>query len=424
VTNRKGSENLDLHFLGKISVTNKIIFVNRFFYPDYSATSQMLSDLAFGLADKGMDVEVVSSSKAYQRRTALKSAGGRINDVRVHRVWAPPVRGSRLLTRGADYLIFYLLSFVKLLRILQRGDVVVAMTDPPMLDVVVGLAGWIKGAKTAHWMQDVFPEVAAELGFRSANGRLGKGLIRLRNTALRNSEVVVAIGNRMRSYLLFTGVDHERISVIPNWIDDAVLYNDDEAVKELRKRWGLEGKFVVGYSGNLGRAHTYDSILEAMQHFSDDRGVVFLWVGGGVLYEELKRKVSVLGLDNVIFKPYQDQKLLPASLRVPDCHVISLNRRLEGLIVPSKFYGVLAAGRPSIFIGDPQGELATEIRVANCGAVVDESDAEGLVDTINYLKNNPTCLEQQGKNARELFEERFTKGRAISQWYDLLRDIA
>ena len=401
----------------------KVIFVNRFFYPDHSATSQMLSDLAFGLADKGLDVEVVSSSKAYQRRTALKSAGERINGVRVHRVWAPPVRGSRLLTRGGDYLIFYVLSFVKLLRILQRGDVVVAMTDPPMLDVVVSLAGWLRGAKTAHWMQDVFPEVAAELGFRSASGWLGGVLRRLRNFALRNSECVVAIGDRMRNYLLLNGVGADRISVIPNWVGDAVLRDDGKAVEELRKRWGLDGKFVVGYSGNLGRAHTYESILEAMHKFSDAKDVVFLWVGGGVLYEELKRKVSALGLDNVMFKPYQDKKLLPASLRVPDCHLISLNKRLEGLIVPSKFYGVLAAGRPSIFIGDPQGELATEIRHANCGAVIDESDAEGLVDAIKVLKNNPEHSKQQGQNARDLFEERFTKARAISQWYELFQRI-
>ena len=412
-----------LKLKGESSLARKIVFVNRFFYPDHSATSQMLSDLVFGLADKGLNIEVVSSSKAYQRRTALKNAGERVNGVRAHRVWAPPVRGSRLLTRGGDYLIFYILSFVKLLRILRRGDVVVAMTDPPMLDVVVGLAGWFKGAKTAHWMQDVFPEVAAELGFRSASGWLGGVLRRLRNFALRNSECVVAIGDRMRNHLLQNGVGADRISVIPNWVSDSVLRDDGKAVEELRKRWGLDGRFIVGYSGNLGRAHTYESILEAMHKFSDAKDVVFLWVGGGVLYEELKRKVSALGLNNVVFKAYQDQKILPTSLRVPDCHLISLNRRLEGLIVPSKFYGVLAAGRPSIFIGDPHGELATEIRGADCGVVVDESDPEALVEGIKYLTNNPKCLEQQGKNARDLFEKRFTKTRAISQWYDLLRAI-
>jgi len=108
---------------------------------------------------------------------------------------------------------------------------------------------------------------------------------------------------------------------------------------------------------------------------------------------------------------------------VPDCHLISLNKRLEGLIVPSKFYGVLAAGRPSIFIGDPQGELAVEIRNSDCGVVVDESDADGLVAAIEGFKNNPERLHLQGKNARNLFENRFTKARAISQWYELLQAI-
>jgi glycosyltransferase involved in cell wall biosynthesis len=192
----------------------------------------------------------------------------------------------------------------------------------------------------------------------------------------------------------------------------------------LRREWGLENKFVVGYSGNLGRAHEFYTILGAAEALRDrDDDVVFLFIGGGAQRAALEQWIDAHGLTNVLFRPYQPKEKLGLSLGVPDAHLVCLKPGLEGLIVPSKFYGIAAAGRPTLFVGDPDGEIPRVLNAVHCGYAVSAGDSEGLVRHIEALKSDPDVCRTMGQRARAEFERRFSRVGAVAAWRDLLGSL-
>ena len=209
------------------------------------------------------------------------------------------------------------------------------------------------------------------------------------------------------------------IATISNWSDDANIQPSDKD-NPLREAWSLQNKFVVGYSGNLGAAHEANAVLEAAELLKHRSDICFLVVGGGSRLADLQHKVAEKGLTNFVFQPYQPRQLLPMTLTLPDVHWLSLRSEFEGLIVPSKFYGIAAAGRPMILIGAETGELARLIRTKNCGAAVAPSDCERLARTIAELADSPLLRAEMGQNARRLIDTDYSMQLSIGKWKTLL----
>lgn len=363
---------------------NKIIFINRYFYPDHSATSQMLSDLAFGMAEKKQDkaIHIVTSRQRYDDASAELAKYEVIQNVHIHRVKTTHFGRQNLIGRAADYLSFYFSAAIKLLQLTQKGDTLVAKTDPPLISVIAAIIAKIKKAHLVNWLQDLFPEVAAELGIKLASGLIYKVLKGIRNKTLKQAKMNVVIGELMAERLRKQGIPEQQITVIHNWADGEQINPVPYQQNPLRKEWGLEGKFVVGYSGNLGRGHDFSTILAAAEQLKTNPAIQFLFIGGGAQLPDIKKQCQQKGLVNVMFKPYQPRENLDQSLSASDVHLISLRPELEGLIVPSKFYGVLAAGRPVIFIGSNKGELAKVITMQQCGEIVEQGAGEQLIKAI------------------------------------------
>jgi len=464
----------------------KIIFLNRFFYPDHSATSQMLSDLAFALAKRGHTVEVITARLTYDGVRALPK-NQTVDGVSINRVSTTAFGRSNLLGRSLDYATFFVSAGLSLLRHAKRGDLVIVKTDPPLLAMVAAPIAWVKGARHVNWLQDIFPEVASALGIgRTRVQKAAISLLRwVRDLTLRSAAANVVLGGRMAVEVEQRGVDEERITIIANWADGRDIYPIEQKNNALRDEWGLGNTFVVGYSGNLGRAHDIETILSAIRILEDktllarrspveaDHGISqdkpalnrsrgeaespinkqdsrhyaasdlrlsavtdsdemllpdcvirWLFVGGGAQTERLRRSLEAGGHDSVLFRPYQPREHLAASLSVADVHLISLKPELEGFIVPSKYYGIAAAGRPAIFIGDPDGEIARIIRRSATGFVVREGDGTGLAEAILSLAGNPALAAEQGARARKLFESEFAFPRAVAAWEALIRKIS
>ncbi len=403
----------------------KTVFVNRYFYPDHSATSQLLSDLAFELASNlvrdGAEVHVVTSRQRYDDPDAILAAMEVCNGVYVHRVWTTRFGRSTLLGRAMDYLTFYFSAAWCLWRTLRRDDVVVAKTDPPLISVVAMVVAKLRGATLINWVQDLFPEVAEALGVKAIHA--GAPLLRwLRNVSLRAAANNVVLGERMAARLLEQGVAPQAVTIIHNWSDSEAIHPVATQENTLRDEWSMSGKFVVGYSGNMGRAHEFETLLNAAEMLHSDASIVFVFIGAGAQRPLVEEMVRRRGLANVIFKPYQPRERLALSLSVPDLHVISLRPELEGLIVPSKFYGIAAAGRPTLFIGDTEGEIALILRKNHCGVAAAIGDVDAVVREIRSMTHHqPQLTVLQGGNARRLFEQRFTQSYAFSAWRQVLR---
>jgi colanic acid biosynthesis glycosyl transferase WcaI len=399
----------------------KVVFVNRFFHPDISATSQILTDLAFHLASS-REVHVVTSRLTYDRVGHLLPKAESIGGVHVHRVWTSGFGRSHLMGRACDYLTFYFAASVRLFGLLERGDTVVAMTDPPLISVPAGFVASLKGSRVVNWLQDVFPEAAEELGFRSLRGPLGSVLKRMRDRSLRRATRNVALGQVMAERLAASGVYDKRIRVVHNWSQGEQVKPLDPSTNRLRHEWGLENRFVVGYSGNMGRAHDLAPLLEAASLLRDRGDIVFLLIGAGNQRQALEDEVRGRGLGNVVFKPYQAREMLGLSLTVPDCHVVSLKPALEGLIVPSKLYSSLAAGRPVLFLGSPHGEIGTLLRShPPFGICIDGSPAE-IAGAVIQLCDNRAESRRMGENGRRLYENEFDAPIALAKWSAVLAE--
>lgn len=399
--------------------TKRIIFVNRYFYPDQSATSQMLSDLAFYLGRNGAEVTVVASRQLYDDPNAALSPEEVCGNVHIRRVWTSTFGRQRLITRVIDYLSFYLGTALWLLVNLSHDCCIVAKTDPPLISVVTALIAGLRGAVHLNWLQDLFPEVATALNVRMA-GNLEFPLRRLRNWSLRASRTNVVIGEKMREKLLDEGIFPGRIAVLHNWSDGDSIRPIPPEQNALRLEWGLRDKFVIGYSGNMGRGHDFGTLFEAARLLNDDPRIMFLLIGNGARRDEIAAQSAKCGLKNILFKPFQPRELLPQSLTAPDVHLVSLLPELEGLMVPSKFYGIAAAGRATIYIGDPDGEIGSILRDESCGLAVRSGDSHALARVLERLSRDMECVFHMGRNARSVFERTFDKKLALPAWKTVL----
>lgn len=400
----------------------RVFIVNRYFYPDESATSQIATDLALYLAGKGLAVVGVASRSLYDDPATLLAAQETIGGVHIDRITTTRFGRAKLIGRAIDYLSFYLSIFVYLSRQLRAGDIVICKTDPPMLSVIGALAASLRGATLINWLQDIYPEIAVRLGVMRLPDSIVAILRAARNQSLKSAAMNIVIGDRMRRHLVGEGIDEARIRTIPNWSREAVQPLTD-ALPALRREWGFtQDELIFGYSGNLGRGHDYQIVLDAAVALTAHPRIRFLMVGGGAAMAECQQQVDRLGLANVQFRPYQDVERLAETLSVPDIHWLTLKPALEGLLLPSKLYGIAAVGRPFIVIGALDGEQAVLARKWDAGFAVTPDDTAGLVALLHRIDGDRALLRAKGENARTMLQS-FSAATSLVLWTDVLTDI-
>lgn len=402
----------------------RVIFANRFYHPDHSATSQMLTDVTLGLVARGWDVTVLTSRLSYDDPSISYPARGEHEGVKIVRVATTRFGRSNLIGRALDYLSFYASSFAALLTLARRGDIVVIKTDPPLLSVPLGIAARLKGARRVNWLQDIFPETAAELGLAVAKGPAGSVAGFFRDLSLRRADLNVVIGPGMAHQVAAFGVASRQITEIQNFCDDEAVQPVDPAANPLRAQWGFsETDFVVGYSGNLGRAHDLSTFLGAAERLKDRADIRFLFVGGGHLRGLLETEAAARGLTSIITKPYQPRADLARSLSVPDAHWVSLQPALEGLILPSKLYGIAAAGRPVIMVGDPEGDIGRWTREHQFGFAVPIGAPDAFAEAVLSLKSDTVRTQAMGRNARAFLETHARREGIFDRWSETLQNL-
>jgi len=401
----------------------KIILVNRYFFPDQSATSRIISSIAFSLAQRGFQVVAVASRRIHNQPGELLAPEEVINGVRVKRLASARHNRLGLARRAADYILFHILAFLWLLRNVAASDIAVICTDPPLLSVTSSIAIRLRNGIMVNWIMDLFPETAIELGFFRRWPRLGRWAARLRDWSLRSPGITVCPTGRMAEYLRQQGLSRDRLAVMHHWSDAQEIYPVDPGSNSLRASWGLEGKFVVGYSGNFGRAHEFATIIAAANRLKHRSDIRFVLIGGGHQHADVIESVRSLGLENVIFKPLQPASNLAESLSVGDVHLISLLPELEHCIIPSKFYGILAAARPTIFIGDTDGEVARALAVNACGHSIMIGADAALATLIEEMKDRPEMCARMGEASRRLLMAEYSRDKATDAWCALIRDL-
>jgi colanic acid biosynthesis glycosyl transferase WcaI len=380
-----------------------------------------MTDLGESLVERGFEVTALSGRGRYnggERLSPRELYGG----VRVVRAWATSFGKGSVVGRLADYFTFYLGAAWKLIA-LPRQDVVMALTTPPLIGLLALVACRLRGMKLATLVQDVYPDVGVALGTFREGSSATRLLDRLNRLVLSRADRVIVLGECMRECVAAkVGADGEdRIDVIHNWADGEkvrpLVKGEGNAFVE---EHGLAGRFVVEFSGNLGRVNDFDTSLEAARILNDRDDIVFLFIGDGAKAAEIREFVRAHELRNVRLLPYQPRETLLYSLAAGDAHLVTLAEGLAGLSVPSKTYGILAAARPVLFVGDTRSDVARLVADNDCGEAVAAGDAERLARVISSWADEPNIPKRMGVEARELFLRRFERRHAVEAYAESL----
>ena len=399
----------------------RLLFINRFFHPDQSATARLLTDLTTGLVGQGVEVTVLTGRVEYLGERPLLPSEDFCKGVRVRRVWSTGFGRQSALGRLADYLTFYLAVTWRAAR-LKQVDCLVVMSDPPLLSVLAAFLGRLKGWRTVCWLQDVFPDIAVRAAVLK-EGRLAGILRRVAHRSLMVSHRVIVVGRCMKRHLLQMGIPGERIVMIPNWADGEHLIPVAPEQSWFRENHNLCGRIVVMYSGNLGVVHETESLVQVICHLRANPDVCVLFVGEGQGSDRLKAWALQARMDHVRFVGYQAHEQLRSSLSAADIHLVTLRADMEGLSVPSKLYGIMAVGRPVVFIGPKGSEVAAVVEEAGCGLVLGPAESAKAALAILDLARDHERRELLGAAGRQYFESSLDKKFAIRRFQAVLEAV-
>jgi colanic acid biosynthesis glycosyl transferase WcaI len=405
----------------------RILFVNQFFYPDHSAVSQQLTDLAEDLTAAGDRIEVICGRGGYSGGLAPQ-ARENYHGIEIHRVRSTGFGRHTMLGRISDMLAFYLTATWAMFRRTApasrptRPDVLYIVSTPPLLCLAGLLVGKLRGLPVVYGIHDLYPDIAVALGVLQRESWITRLIDALSRAGMRRMDRLIVLGRYAKELVAAKGIPEGQIVVLENWADPQLtrpIHRDDNW---FRQEHALGDKFVVLYSGNMGMAHEFETILEAARSLRNRSDIVFLFVGGGARRREIERYRDQHGLKNLLLENYQDRGDLSFSLSSGDAFLVSLRPGSEGLVLPCKVYAGMAVARPMLFIGSENNDTAETIQRAGCGWIFAPGDVDGLVSKIVELREHPEIAADRGRQGRSALERYYYRGHATEGYRRVFQD--
>jgi len=395
----------------------RLLVLNQYYWPGVEATAQLLTELCEALAEE-CEVKVVTGVLHGHEDEPRRLVH---NGVEVVRVPSTSYERSKIFARAANY-VSYLTNALRYGLRGERPDVVLCMTDPPIVADVALLVARRFRAPLVVISQDVFPEIAVQLK-RLENPALMSLLRVLVRIYLRRADRLVAIGETMRRRLEEKGAPPDRVRVIPNWVDTTRL-TPQEKNNAWARETGFAEKFVVMHSGNVGHAQDLDSLVRSATFLRDLDDLLIAIIGTGARHAELVSLAELLEVEQVKFRYYEPRHLLAQSLSAADVHVVGLAPGLAGYVVPSRLYGILAVARPVIVAADAESETAQVVQEVDCGVVVPPRRPELLARAIRDAHDGKYDLERMGRLGREWVMAEGDRNVAVGRYRELLLELA
>jgi glycosyltransferase involved in cell wall biosynthesis len=400
-----------------VATRPRILVLNQYYWPGIEATAHLLTELCEALAEE-YEVEVVTGVLHGHEDEPRELER---NGVRIVRVSSTSYERSELAHRAANYFS-YLGSALSYALKAPPPDLVLCMTDPPIVGDIGVLVGRRFGAPVLVISQDVFPEIATELG-RLRNPAVVGVLRGLVGGYLRRADRIVAIGERMRDRLEEKGAAPERLRVIPNWVDTAAI-TPQPRENEWAQRQGLVSRFVVMHSGNVGHAQDLDTLVRSATFLRDLDDLRVVIAGFGARHAEIVSLARRLEVESAVrFLPYQRRERLPFSLASADVHVVGLAKGLAGYVVPSRLYGILSAARPVIAAADDESETARLVAEVGCGVVIPPGRPELLARTIREASEGAYDLAEMGRRGRAYVEREADRSVAMTRYRAVVAEL-
>lgn len=402
-----------------------LIILSQYFYPDLSSTSQLLTELAEDLNEYGYHIKVYTVKPSYLKSKIETKKEEIYKGIDICRVGATRFNKNNIFGRLINFFSYVFLVFSKLLFQKDKYPLLI-VSNPPFLSMIGLLFRKIRKQKYIYLIYDIYPEIAVKMGYLKEKNIIVKLWDKINYQVLINAEKAIVLGEYMaekikKKYQLFE--DH-KIKIIHNWADEHFIIPIKKEENWFVKKYNLEDKFIILFSGNIGLLQDLSTVMNAAEKLKVYKDILFLFIGEGGSLNKLRTIVSQKKLYNVKFLSYQPKEKFPYSLNASDISIIALEKGVEGLAVPCKTYGILASGRAVLGLVGKNCEVADVIKNAECGFRVDQGDVDGLVEKIKYIYENPEILKIMGENSRKYFEKHFTRSQMTSKYYKILENMS
>ncbi|WP_262316600.1 glycosyltransferase family 4 protein [Lacticaseibacillus parakribbianus] len=415
----------------------KLLIYAHYYTPDVASTGQILRELAEGMADR-FDITVICVVPSYSGKVAPEYRQRKyyrevINGIKVLRVRVPEFSKQNKGSRVRNILAYFFRAAWATFKV-GHQDYVFSISQPPILGGLLGVWGkWMRHAKFIYNIQDFNPEQTMAVGY-SKNGLILKLMMALDKFSCRQSDLVITVGRDLVDTLnaRFKPGKAPRVAMINNWIDEQAirpLPATDEHVLAFKRKYGLEDKFIVMYSGNIGLYYDLENLIKVIEQFpagttaADGREVVFAFVGAGSVLQQLKDYAAAHRMVNVTFIPYQPKSDLIYSLNAADVHWCVNAKGIKGVSCPSKFYGIAAAGKPVLAVLEPGAEVERLIREHRGGYLAAPGDYKQVAANIRQLLVAPAELPEMGKRSRAMLEDGLTKDASVRRYSEVISTL-
>lgn len=410
-------------FLKGMKTPPKVRIISQLFYPELVSTGQTLTELGEALVQKGCTVEVICGPITLSRNIKPAPKTVHYEGMIIHRVWGTAFPKLNTIGKLLNHITFSISLFFKLLFIRDKVPYLV-VTNPPFIGIIMALVRKLGGNPYIYVIFDVYPQTAIQLNVIHDTSMIASLWHKANAFVFRNASDIVTIGRCMENLIkaVLPKDMHNKLSRVHVWGDNDRIVKQIESHPEnpFIKRWRLEGKFVVSYSGNMGRFHDMMTIVKAAEALQKNPSIVFLFVGDGYYKTVLQDYVTQHAITNCFFYPYVDRDEYGLSLSVADIGLVSLLPHQVGLSVPSKSFGLMAASLPIVAIMPPECEIARIIEENDCGHRVDPGDVDGLIRFISNAAKHPSLLTKMGENGKKCVFEKFSLQEAASSYYNKL----
>lgn len=396
-----------------------ILFLTQFFYPDIQATSQLFLELCEDLA-KDYKVEVICTPPLLIADTENKNKNPTeeyYKEIYIKRVFSTRKEKILLFNRAINHLSFLYSSFFYFL-FHRKTDIFIYTSDNPFnfLNALLFLS-----KPRVYICQDLYLEQGLTIGFFK-NGVMIFLLGLIQRLAFCLADKVVVIGPRMKSYLERIGIPAEKIEIIANWadIDNITPY---DAENQFSKKYNLTGKFVVMHSGRIGLTQDMDLFLRCAKDMKIYHDIIFVVIGEGVKKKRLISRAERLGLDNIMFLPYQPKENLKYQLASASLFLILEKSGLASYLIPSKLYAIMASARPIIATVEKDSGVYDIIMKAHCGITVEPGNLKGLKDGIYKIYENRALIRAMGNGGRDYTVKHFARTAMTDQYKQILKEL-
>jgi colanic acid biosynthesis glycosyl transferase WcaI len=411
-----------------------LLILSLVFPPDSVSTAEIMADLARDLQERGHAVTVLTTVPHYnpdaaaEERQTLRPYWGRLlrrstyAGIPVYHT-AMPTKTPSVVRRILGWVGFHAISTIAGVAVVAKPDVILAPSPPLSIGVSAWIIAVLRRARYIYNVQEIYPDIVVNLGALK-NARAIRALELLERFVYRKAAGITVIAGRMRDRLIEKGVPSAKVQVIPNFVDLDRLVPAPRA-NDFSSRHQLEDAFTLTYAGNMGPAQGLDIVIEAARLLlAADGNIRFLLIGEGVLRELLATSARALPLENVTVLPYQPSSMMPQIYGASDICLVPQAAATGFDAIPSKVYRIMASARPLIAVTDRRSDLATLVRDARCGMVVEPGDAPGLVDVVRQAAARRREWEEMGLRGRAHVSVHYSR-QVVSARYDtLLRAIA